>query len=241
MINDVGLYMRDYFVQHYAHDEKREQMYWLEYTRLSDRVPLGGAVLDIGCGTGGFLANFGSHWQVYGFEPSGYAHALSVGKGIEMFFNLDEIPDGSMDVVVFRGTLQHISEPMHALEQATRILKAGGLLVVLATPDTDSLVYRIWFDLPALEAGRNWVLFGNRFLQNILRRLGYEQIEVLHPYLGTPYARPILDGMRFMQSLFFGFRKFAFPGNMMEMYARKSGDRRRETGDRRRETDNVAF
>jgi len=220
-MNDAGLYMSDYFIRHYAHDEKREQMYCMEYARVNDRVPRGGAVLDVGCGTGGFLGNFGKQWQVYGFEPSTYAHRVSAGKGIEMFMNLEEIPDGSMDVVVFRGTLQHISHPMDALAQATRILKQGGLLVILATPDTDSLVYRIWFDLPALEAERNWVVFGNRALRNILKRLGYEQLEVLHPYLDTPYASPFSDGMKFVVSLMFGFRKFAFPGNMMELYARK--------------------
>lgn len=220
-MNDVGLYMREYFVEHYAHDEKREQMYLLEYARVNDRTPSGGAVLDIGCGTGGFLGNFGSHWQLYGFEPSHYAHAVAAGKGIEMILSLGEMPSESMDVVIFRGTLQHISEPMDTMAQATRILKQGGLLVILATPDTDGIVYRIWLNLPALEAERNWVLFGNRSLQNILRRLGYEQIEVLHPYLNTPYANPIMDLVRFAISLLFGFRKFAFPGNMMEMYARK--------------------
>ncbi len=220
-MNDVGLYPRDYFVKHYAHDEKRERMYGMEYARLNDRMPAGGAVLDVGCGTGGFLANFGGHWQTYGFEPSTYAEQISASRGIEMFSNLETVPDSSMDVVVFRGTLQHISTPVTDLAEATRILKQGGMLVILATPDTDSLVFRIWYDLPALDAERNWVLFGNRYLRNILKRLGYEQIEVLHPYFDTPYANPPVDVMRFVTSLFFGFRKFAFPGNMMELYARK--------------------
>lgn len=221
-MNDAILYTRDYFAQHYAHDARRERMYQQEYARLNDRMPAGGFVLDIGCGTGGFLCNFGSQWHTYGFEPSDYAAGQAAKKGVTMFETLEDVPQHSMDLVVMRGTLQHMSNPMATLDQATRILRPGGLLAILATPDTDSLVFRIWFDLPALEPGRNWVLFGHRCLRNILQRLGYVGIEVLHPYRGTPYASPVSDVCQFFVSLLAGYRKFAFPGNMMEMYARKA-------------------
>jgi SAM-dependent methyltransferase len=220
-MNDIQLYGQGYFLRHYAHDARREQMYQQEYRRLDARLPAGGRVLDIGCGTGGFLANFGDRWATYGYEPSKYAHGVSASRGIEMLATLPGVPDESMDLVVFRGTLQHISEPMDALGHATRILRPGGTLAILATPDTDSLVYKIWGDLPALEAERNWVLFGERCLVNILRRLGYTDVEALHPYLGTPYARPVSDVCQFLVSLLFGYRKFPFWGNMMEIYARK--------------------
>jgi hypothetical protein len=59
-------------------------------------------------------------------------------------------------------------------------------------------------------------------LANILKRLEYDELEVIHPYLGTPYARPLKDFSKFVISLFFGWRPFAFPQNMMEIYARKS-------------------
>lgn len=220
-MNDAALYTQEYFQKHYARDPKREQMYRLEYARIKERMPLGGSVLDIGCGTGGFLMNFDPLWQIYGFEPSAYAHQRAAGRGIEMFYNLDAVPDDSMDVVVLRGTLQHMAHPMRTLEDATRILRQGGMIAILATPDTDSLVYRIWLDLPALDADRNWILFGNKMLVSILIRLGYEHIEVLHPYRDTPYANPLQDAWQFFISLFLGYRKFAFPGNMMEIYARK--------------------
>lgn len=220
-MNDAALYDKNYFVEHYAHDAKRERMYCQEYARLSERMPDGGFVLDIGCGTGGFLCNFGSQWHTYGFDPSSYALGQAARKGINICEDLAWNPDATFDLVVMRGTLQHMSNPMPTLDHATRLLRPGGMLAILATPDTDSLVYRIWFELPALEAQRNWVLFGNHYLQNILKRLGYDEIEVLHPYKGTPYARPVKDFCQFLASMLSGYRKFAFPGNMMEMYARK--------------------
>jgi SAM-dependent methyltransferase len=217
---DKSLYEREYFDQYYINDKKREEMYRQEYKRILQRTKPG-RVLDVGCGVGGFLSLFDDRWERYGYEPSEWAAARAKQKGITMVHDLSFFDLGSIDVIIFRGTLQHINYPMKSLVHATQLLRKGGLLVVLATPDTDSLVYKIWGNLPALDAPRNWIVFGSRVLANILRRLGMEDIEVLHPYLGTPYASPLKDLSKFVVSLFFGWRKFAFPGNQFELYCRK--------------------
>jgi SAM-dependent methyltransferase len=220
MIDDAKLYDRNYFNGYYEHDPLREKMYLQEEVRVRERSNFG-SVLDIGCGIGGFLQTFDDRWQKFGYEPSEFAAEKAATRGISMFRNLNTIGSESMDVIIFRGTLQHINKPVETLAQATRILRRGGLLVILATPDIDSLVYKIWGELPPLDAPRNWILFGGKYLTNILTRLGFENMEILHPYWNTPYARPLYDFTRFFVSLLFGWRKFAFPGNMMEIYARK--------------------
>ena len=217
LLNDVSLYGPEYFIEHYAHDPKREEMYAQEYERIQKRCA-GGSVMDIGCGTGAFLSLF-EGWTKFGYEPSGFASEQSRRNGVQIVNGFGDIQSQTMDLVIFRGTLQHINTPLAELAEATRILRRGGMLAILATPDTDSLVYWLWKDLPALEASRNWILFGSHYLRNILARLDYEQIEVVHPYWGTPYARPAHDLSKFVASLFAGYRKFAFPGNMMEIYA----------------------
>jgi SAM-dependent methyltransferase len=221
IIDDKMLYGQEYFLSYYLHDPKRARMYELEYERIRERCA-GKMVLDIGCGVGAFLAIFDDRWKTHGYEPSEFARTLAAQKGIKMLDNLNEIESESMDLVIFRGTLQHINTPITDLAEATRILRKGGLLAILATPDTESAVYKIWHQLPPLDAPRNWVLFGNHFLQNILKRLGFEKIEVIHPYWNTPYANPLNDFSKFVASLLFGYRKIAFPGNMMEIYARKA-------------------
>jgi len=219
-MDDKNLYERDYFDGYYANDKRREEMYRQEAKRIQERANFGN-ILDVGCGVGGFLQTLDDRWKKYGYEPSEFAAEKAKGRGIEMLRNLHGVESNSMDVVIFRGTLQHMSKPVETLSQCARILRQGGLLVILATPDTDSLVYKIWGELPPLDAPRNWILFGNKYLSNILKRLGFAGIEVLHPYWETPYARPLRDFALFFVSLFFGWRKFAFPGNMMEIYARK--------------------
>lgn len=219
-IDDRNLYEADYFEGYYANDKKREAMYEQEKKRILQRIKPGN-ILDIGCGVGGFLQTFDDRWQKYGYEPSDYAAQKAAKKGISMLRNVPGIDTEIYDVVILRGTLQHMSKPIETLVHATRGLRKGGLLVILATPDTDGIVYKLWGKLPPLDAPRNWVLFGHKFLVNILERLEYQDIEVLHPYWGTPYASPLKDFCKFLVSLFFGWRKFAFPGNMMEIYAVK--------------------
>lgn len=194
-------------------------MYLQEHARIVRRKPFG-KILDIGCGTGGFLSVFDDRWDKYGYEPSDFAARKASDKGIRML-NSAAVTSDYFDCVVLRGSLQHINFPMTSLVQATQGLVSGGLLAILATPDTDSIVYKLWGNLPALDAPRNWVLFGHRALVNILERLGYENIEVIYPYWGSPYANPVLDFGKFFVSLFSGWRPFAFPGNMMEIYAVK--------------------
>jgi hypothetical protein len=56
---------------------------------------------------------------------------------------------------------------------------------------------------------------------NILKNLGLKDIEVVKPYWGTPYANPVMDLVKFVLRLFGVKTKFAWPGSMMEIYARK--------------------
>jgi SAM-dependent methyltransferase len=218
--DDKDLYDKNYFNGYYENDKLRDAMYLQEEARVRARSNFGD-VLDVGCGIGGFLQTFDDRWKKFGYEPSEYASEKAAGRGIHMERNLNAISSNSMDVIILRGVLQHMNKPLEELAQCTRILRPGGLLVILATPDTDSLVYKIWGNLPALDAPKNWVLFGHKFLVNILLRLGYVEFEILHPYSGTPYARPMKDFWNFFVSLFFGWRKFPFPGSMMEVYCRK--------------------
>jgi SAM-dependent methyltransferase len=220
-IDDAHLYNQDYFDGYYLKDPKRDAMYLQERNRILKYYPQGGRVLDVGCGVGGFLNTFDDRWEKWGIEPSEFAFEKAAKKGIQMLQGLRMADFEGYDVVVFRGTLQHINFPMADLVQATRALKRNGLLVILATPDTDSLVYNVFGNLPALDAPRNWIVFGHRVLTNILKRLEYTEVTVLHPYWQTPYASPLKDFGKFFVSLLFGWRKFAFPGNMMEIYAVK--------------------
>ena len=238
------LYDEQYF-QAYQDDPKRREMYGQEYTRIMryfEPLTKPGAyrmVLDVGCGLGQFLEWFPErNWERHGVEVSQYAQAVCKSKGIIMGWpKMDQIVDEHTgqfiqnipaipyDLVIFRGSLQHMQLPCANLLSAHILLKPGGILAILATPDTESTCYRLWGTLPALNPAYNYHLFGARQLSNALEHMGFDVLDVEHPYRDTPYANPIKDKLRFASKLLTGRGPVpCWPGNMMEIYAMKGAN-----------------
>jgi SAM-dependent methyltransferase len=217
--NEAELYGRDYFERNeYGLDAKRAIAYVQESGRILDLIKP--RVIDYGCGIGDFL-NYFVGWVRYGVEISEYAAGVAQSKGVTIIKADYDASPIYANLVIFRGTLQHIDQPFDALRWAHYQLRPGGLLAILAQPNADSLVYRLFGDLPALDWPRNYWIPGKRELCNVLEHIGFTVQDVIYPYRGGPYAAPARDTWRFIQRLFGRRVKFAFPGNMMEVYAVK--------------------
>lgn len=203
--------------------EKREAMYRQELERLKKYLPNfagGGRALDIGCGRGEFLSLLGDAWKKYGIEISDHARETLEKNGVVTDFDPQ---DNFFDLIIYRGTIQHIPDPVYKISESYYWLKPGGAIVFLATPNTHSLVYRLFKDLPMINERLNFLLPSDRVLRQILTNFGFQDIKFEYPYLKTPYARPVYDLVSFFLKLI-GIKKrlnFAFYGNMLECYARK--------------------
>jgi SAM-dependent methyltransferase len=213
-------YGSEYFAQRSHDDPRRAIMGEQEFKRVITRTGLdGGVALDIGCGLGEFLERFPTaRWQRFGIEVSAYARGVCEAKAIS--FELPE-GDGWCDLIVLRGSLQHLDRPIETLARAHDWLRPGGWLVILATPNAGGPVYRLFQELPALAPTLNFVVFSDKELRQCLHNLDFEAVEIVYPYLETPYASPVKDITRFALRLFGVRRPFAFWRNMMECYARR--------------------
>ena len=110
---------------------RREVEMWLDRARRSSD-PL--RILDAGCGTGGLLANVRTEaWKV-GVEISTRGIRLARRRGIRLVRgSVSALPfaDGSFDAVVSIDVLCHSGvEERQAVEEAARVLRPGGLLIV---------------------------------------------------------------------------------------------------------------
>jgi SAM-dependent methyltransferase len=220
------MYGPEYFGKRF--DYRRPKMQAQERARLLKHVS-SGRILDVGCGDGAFLYGLDDRWEKWGVDVSPFVVPIAGAKGIRMVpFSPtwpEEFTDDSFDVVVFRGTIQHIDDPFYILRECVRILRPEGLMVFLATPNTGAICYRLFGELPALDPERNWLVVSDGQLINILTRLGMRIEDVVYPYLETPYAQPVRDHIAFALRLLGRRRAFPFWGNMMEVYARKPVDR----------------
>lgn len=110
---------------------RREVETWLDRAPRSSG-PL--TILDAGCGTGGLLANVRTEaWKV-GVEISTEGIRLARRRGIRLVCgSVSALPfaDASFDAVVSIDVLCHSGvEERQAVEEAARVLRPGGLLIV---------------------------------------------------------------------------------------------------------------
>lgn len=136
-----------------------------------------------------------------------------------------EYPDENFDVIVFRGTIQHLDTPFAVIKKCVTLLKSGGLMAFLSTPNCNSICYRLFGSLPFLTPELNFLIPSDTMLRNALTNFGLEVMEIRYPYLETPYARPFRDHLFFVLRCFGVPVKFAFWRNIMEMYAIKPLER----------------
>ena len=152
-------------------------------TRHASRVR--GRLLDVGCGTGEFLAHARSRgWDVAGVEPSARAaeqaerHEIAVHRTND----LATIADGPFDAITLWHALEHMHDPAVQLAQVRRLLAPYGSVVV-AVPNHESVDAGAYgADWYAWDVPRHLWHFTPTTLGRLLARAG------LAP--GAPHALP---------------------------------------------------
>lgn len=124
-------------------DAVEDRMWW--YRALHRRavaglsaLPAGAAVLDAGCGTGGFLARLSAarpELRLFGLEYDGAAAARAAAKtgaGVAAgTVNALPFPDAAFDAVVSLDVLCHRAvDEAAALAEFRRVLRPGGTLLL---------------------------------------------------------------------------------------------------------------
>jgi len=100
-------------------------------------------ILDVGCGTGDFLASLPAVLARSGIEPAVDAAREAARRGISIAApTLDELPaDARFDVITIIDVIEHVPEPVVLLEKAFTHLAQGGLIVV-STGNPEISVWR---------------------------------------------------------------------------------------------------
>ena len=109
---------------------------------------LRGALLDVGCSSGGFLhqlqKRFPNDYKVAGTDVSSapLAHAAKMDVPVIRGDFLSHPFEEQFDAVTFWAVMEHLSEPKLFLKRAVSILKPGGLCFILV-PNMNSLAIKV--------------------------------------------------------------------------------------------------
>lgn len=140
-----------------------------------------GRILDVGCGSGVFLAALRERgWDVAGVEPHlTAARQLRAHHGIEVHVGtLEEASTdwGSFDAASLLDVLEHLPDPVLALQKVWSLLRPGGVLIV-TTPNVDSFEHRLfgrhWY---ALQPPDHLWLFSSGSLEQLVTRSGFDRL-----------------------------------------------------------------
>ena len=105
---------------------------------INSYQPSKGLILDIGAGTGDFLAVAGKDgWKTVGVEPSDKAKAIAKSKGVSFVENTSELESHSFDVISMWHVLEHVPNLDEQIKELKRLLKPTGTLIV-AVPNFKS-------------------------------------------------------------------------------------------------------
>jgi SAM-dependent methyltransferase len=115
--------------------------------RIERFAPSPGRLLDLGCWVGFLLAVAGERgWHAEGVEPSEFASRFAreeLGLSVQTrgLFEAD-LDAGAFRVVFLGDVIEHLLEPVAALERVRELLEPGGF-VALALPDSGSRIARL--------------------------------------------------------------------------------------------------
>jgi len=225
----------DNYYNGYLIENKKDQKLW-EQRKMTYKIDRDwiskfithGKILDVGCSGGQFLNYFNkNNWKKFGVEvdPSAANYAkkkyginVQIGNLVDLEFKQ------KFDLIVFRGVIEHFSNPISILKKSCSLLKHGGYLFITATPTGDSFAFDIYREKWHLFTPPGHLhYFTVPLLSKLLKKYGMKEVDHHYQYAETPYANGKYDYKKIQNDIIFiknGKKSKIstsppFPGSMM--------------------------
>lgn len=153
-------------------------------------------LLDIGCGTGGFLETaMQNNWHVVGVEPNQNARAIANKKTNHSVFDvthLETLEANSFDVITLWHVLEHLPNLETHVNLLKRLLKPNGVLVI-AVPNFksyDAQYYKNFW--AAYDAPRHLWHFSETSISKLFGKVQLQLVKTL-PMIFDAYYVSLLS------------------------------------------------
>lgn len=150
----------------------QKKLNWLEQEKEGR-----GNLLDIGAGTGDFLAEANKKgWNVFGAEPNLKARELAFKKDISLREDTASFKDQKFDVISLWHVLEHVPDLEVQINELYRLLKKEGLLVI-AVPNFNSYDAKVYKEhWAAFDVPRHLYHFSRSSIGKIFSEFGFQII-----------------------------------------------------------------
>ena len=130
-----------------------------------------GILLDIGAGTGDFLAVAKQDgWQTIGIEPNDKAKKIANNKGVQLIETTNLLEDHSIDVITMWHVLEHVPNVENQIKEIKRMLKPNGSIII-AVPNFNSYDANYYDSFwAAFDVPRHLWHFSKKSIQSLFER-----------------------------------------------------------------------
>jgi SAM-dependent methyltransferase len=212
-----ALYGDEYFEAYggeelgYAGDEGRRRYEARRRLAFVRRHARAGALLEIGCAGGYFLATArAAGFAVVGVEPGpGMAESARVRFGLDVrtaFLEDADLPAGAFDVACLWHVLEHLAAPGEALDRVRGLLRPGGMVAIEVPNAASAQARRLRAAWPHWDFGHHVAHYTPAALRALFGRAGfgvvhldtfpvtgyYEPSRALHPVMLANYVKEAL-------------------------------------------------
>jgi SAM-dependent methyltransferase len=156
---------------------------WDEIIQILHQYKTGGAILDLGCSSGSFLASLkGPSWKLSGIEMSAAVARIAQERTDGEIFSGEILsaafPPRSFDVITCFHVLEHMHQPREVLMKVAEWLKPNGIFYI-RVPNIEAGEARIfrsyWY---ALELPRHLFHFSPTTLNHFARSAGLQTVSL---------------------------------------------------------------
>ncbi len=186
-----SFYDEEYFkgsADYAYHDERKIKEFarhvWKERIKVLHRHVPSGNFLDIGASFGGLMEEAGKFYYPYGIELSNFAgsEAKKIPGATVHIGTLTNHPfEGRFfSAITMIEVIEHLPEPVAAVEEAFRLLQKGGVLVIQTANMKGQQAKKLGRDYNYFMPG-HISYFSQQNLTELLKKTGFSSVKIFRP------------------------------------------------------------
>lgn len=182
-MDNVDYKKSDYHRQRHPEFFENPELFsaWGHFVKLAyfgDQKIVGKRVLEYGGALGYNLQQLKSQADVSMIEPSDIGREIALSQGIQSYSSANEIKGQIFDIVLCRHVLEHISDPLKALQEMNSLLAEGGQLILVLPIEKHNL------KLDENDLNHHLYAWNAQTISNLTRLAGFHTDTLRFEYYG---------------------------------------------------------